>query len=143
LGCCCAGRCGIIWLQGGQRRCGRVMGGCRVRTRWVSPCRGLPAPFIHRLPFLRCPSSFIIVLSFVVVLHPSLFVLCPLLFVLHPLLFVLCPPLFVVCCLFSVVHCLLFIVCSSLFLIRRSLFVVRLSRGVVFGSGPPRAGSCH
>jgi hypothetical protein len=100
-GCCCAGRCGVIWLQGGQRRRGGVTGGCRVHTRRVSPCRGLPAPFDCRLPFVCHPSSF------VVVLHPSLFVLCPSLFVLCPSLFVLCPLSSVLCCLLFVVCCLL------------------------------------
>ena len=113
-GCCCAGRHGCRSSTVRSAVTWRGNGGCGVRTWWVSPCRGLPAPFIHRLPFVHCPLSFVLC-------H------CPLSFVVHPLLFVLHPLLFVVCC--------------SLFVVRRSLSIFR--GAVVFGSGPPCVGSCR
>jgi hypothetical protein len=157
-GCCCAGRHGIVWLQGGQRRCGGVTGGCRVHTRRVSPCRGLPAPFVllsalRSLSFILhcCPLSFIVhCLSFIVCPLSSLFpssVLCPLSFVLCPLSFVLCPLSSIVrpLCLLFVVCCLLFLILSLSFIlcVPYSLFIVRCSLSVFRGAWCwERATSC-
>jgi hypothetical protein len=73
------------------------------------------------------PSS--VICPLFVVLHSS-----TLSFVLRCSSFVLRPSLFVVCCLLFVVHCSLFIIHCLLSVFRGAM---------VFGSGPPRVGSCR